>query len=59
MQIGTIFWMLIILWLLCILGAFFHWGPYFVAGGSVLEFALFFFLGWQVFGPMIQKSGPR
>lgn len=55
MKIGTIFWMLMILWLLCILGAALQWGPYFGVGGSVLTFVLFFLLGWKVFGFIVQE----
>jgi len=57
MPIGLVFWMLMIIWF--IFGVYSNradlsagnWG---VAGGNLLQFVLFFLLGWKVFGFVIQ-----
>lgn len=57
MPIGLIFWVLMLLWL--VLGIFnnraeFVAGNYAGFGGTLLQFILFFLLGWRAFGFMIQ-----
>lgn len=61
MNIGTMFWVLMILCLLAIL--FGGWPATVVGvqsfaplGGSLLSWVLLGLLGWQVFGPMLKKS---
>lgn len=54
---SLIFWVIMLLWLLAIAGAF--WGPrdyhvYLMTGSSVLNFILFALLGWQVYGPAVK-----
>lgn len=56
MSIGFLFWLLMILWVI-----FWGWrgwsGPpeqRYLVGGGLLVFALFFLLGWRVFGFVIQ-----
>jgi hypothetical protein len=53
MTIGFLFWLLMIIWL--VFGVFnnraqFTAGNYIGIGGSLLEFILFFLLGWACFG---------
>lgn len=57
MTLGTIFWMLVILWFLFGL----YWqrtdlqtGNFGIMGGNLLLFILLFLLGWKVFGFIIQ-----
>ncbi len=57
MTIGFLFWLLMILWL--VFGLWGRWPnsgapPFVMIGGSVLEFILFFLVGWKVFGFVIQ-----
>jgi len=60
MQIGFIFWLLMLLWL--VLDIFAQWpsatpnpnAPRFLMGSRVLLYVLFFLLGWKAFGFMIQ-----
>jgi len=52
---GAIFWLLMILWV--VLGGMWYsgrGGPYGPWGFGLLGFALFFLLGWQVFGFVIR-----
>ena len=54
---GTIFWVLMLLWL--VFGLFGYFGPgdyvrYAMAGSNLLTFILFALLGWNVFGPAIK-----
>jgi len=54
---GLIFWVIMLLWFLAILGAFFgppQYQAYIAVGSTVLHFVLFALLGWQVFGPAIK-----
>jgi hypothetical protein len=55
MPIGTIFWVLMILWLVSWFGT--RWGPYAAFGyvSEFLFFCLFFFLGWHDFGFIIHQ----
>ncbi len=57
MEIGMLFWLLMILWLLFGL----YWnrtqiqgGDYGLVGGNLLLFILLFLLGWKVFGFVIK-----
>ena len=57
MYIGTIFWILMLLWLLGWWGM--YWGPYSNNPNAprfhgLLMWVLFFLLGWRAFGFMIQ-----
>lgn len=57
MSRGLIFWVLVLLWGLAILGASLGSADqrfFFVTGGQVLNFILFVLLGWHVFGPAIK-----
>lgn len=57
MYIGFIFWLLMVLWFLSWVGVI--WGPPngpWLHVNTVLLFALFFFLGWKVFGFVIHAS---
>lgn len=55
---GTIFWVLMLLWL--IFGCVFFWprgagfGSYAPLGSNLLLFVLLGLLGWKVFGPAIK-----
>jgi hypothetical protein len=55
MQPGILFWVLMILW-----AVFWGWGywtpeqPFARGGGYLLTFALFFIIGWKLFGPPVQ-----
>jgi hypothetical protein len=57
MPAGIAFWVLMILWF--VLGLWgqrgdFKEGRWAGLGGSLLEFALFFLIGWRLFGPVLQ-----
>lgn len=53
MKIGPLFWLLMILAVLAWVGAF--WFPHVGIGVPVLTFILLGLLGWQVFGPALQR----
>ena len=59
MKIGTLFWVLMILWFILGVFAFWPtaagWAAYAPLGGNLLLWVLLALLGWQVFGPAIQK----
>ena len=57
MSMGMIFWLLMILWF--IFGVLPSWpkgenANYWSFGGSILQFILFFLLGWKAFGFVVQ-----
>jgi hypothetical protein len=54
MDVGLLFWMLMILWGITLIGAAYgaHWA--WIAGSSVLQWILFACLGWKIFGPIIR-----
>lgn len=52
MPIGFLFWTLMVLWL--IFGLWRSAGDRYLIGGAILQFVLFFLLGWRVFGFVIQ-----
>lgn len=57
MNRATIFWVLMLLWLISFLFAAFGKGDYVlwaVRGSEILTFILFALLGWHVFGPAIK-----
>lgn len=54
MKIGPLFWVLMILAVLAFFGALF-WEPKIAIGNDILVFVLLGLLGWQNFGPAIQK----
>lgn len=51
---GFIFWLLMILWLLSLLGAIWYSNSYLTIGGSVMLWIIIALIGWQVFGNMIK-----
>jgi len=61
MTLGLAFWILMLLWL--VLGFWWAWPvgaavtvhAWFPVGGTILIFALFFIVGWQIFGPPIHR----
>jgi len=57
MSRGTIFWVMMLIWLVFgLIGYSGIAGPYqhgVMAVGSLFEFILFALLGWQVYGPAI------
>jgi hypothetical protein len=53
MSIGFIYWLLMILWI--VFGVWRGWGDRYLIGGSILQFVLFFLLGWAVFGFPIHR----
>jgi len=54
MDMGLLFWFLMILWGLSVIGSFANWNsPWFIAGGNVLQWILFALLGWKLFGPIL------
>jgi hypothetical protein len=58
MSLGLLFWLIMIIWF--VLGIFRNWPGATVdgrllMGGALLEFVLFFILGWRVFGFVIQS----
>jgi hypothetical protein len=58
MSIGLLFWLIMVIWL--VLGIFRAWpgaptDPRLDIGGSLLEFILFFLLGWGVFGFIVHN----
>ena len=53
MKLGFIFWMVMVIWI--IFGLWLSGGDRYAIGGSVMEFALFFLLGWKVFGFIVQE----
>ncbi len=57
MDIGLLFWILMILWIVSVAGTYFRTEPYWAYGSNLFQLVLFFLLGWQVFGPMLRASG--
>jgi hypothetical protein len=59
MSRGLIFWIIMLLWFLAIVGALLvpEYNKYLVPGGSVMLFILIALLGWDVYGPAIR--GPK
>lgn len=60
MSIGTLFWTVMLIWL--IFGLFAYWpasvvgvGSFVPLGGNVLLWVLLALLGWKVFGPMLKS----
>lgn len=54
MDVGLLFWFLMILWGIALIGAWTGWPGPWVAGSQVLQWILFASLGWKVFGPIIR-----
>jgi hypothetical protein len=57
MPLGILFWVIMILWL--VFGVWqnraeIQGGKFIVVGGTLLQFILFFLLGWKVFGFIVQ-----
>jgi hypothetical protein len=58
MDIGLLFWILMILWIVSTFGTWYQPSVgYWSYGSSLFQLVLFFLLGWQVFGPMLRASG--
>jgi hypothetical protein len=51
---GLIYWVMMLLWLLSLVGAHMGWIPGGPIVSTVFLFILFSLLGWQVFGPPIK-----
>jgi predicted membrane channel-forming protein YqfA (hemolysin III family) len=56
MSKGFIFWLIMLLWLLAMLGAYFNVTPWAGHAGNVVLFILLFLLGWHCFGFIINDS---
>jgi len=54
MDMGLLFWFLIILCILSYIGAWAGWAGPWVYGSNVLNLILFSLLGWKVFGPILR-----
>lgn len=56
MSIGFVFWLLMLLWIVAMLGRRFGGPnyPWFEPAGDVLILILFFLLGWHAFGFIIR-----
>lgn len=57
MSKGLIFWIIMLLWLLAIVGAIMvpdNFRVYLVHGSTVLHFILFLLLGWAVYGAPVK-----
>jgi hypothetical protein len=55
MDVGLLFWFLMILWGLSLIGGLTGWrdNVWFITGSSVLQWILFALVGWRLFGPII------
>jgi hypothetical protein len=51
---GLIYWVIMLLWLLSLIGAHLGWIPGGPLVSTIILFILFALLGWQVFGPPIK-----
>jgi predicted membrane channel-forming protein YqfA (hemolysin III family) len=51
---GLIYWVIMLLWLLSLVGAHFALFPAAAIVSTVILFVLFVLLGWQVFGPPVR-----
>lgn len=51
---GLIYWVIMLLWLLSLVGARMGWIPGGPLVSTIILFILFCLLGWQVFGPPIR-----
>jgi len=51
---GLIYWVIMLLWLLSVIGVHFGVVPGGLIVSTVILFILFCLLGWQVFGPPIR-----
>ena len=60
MSIGLIFWVLMLLWIISVIGG--TYAPaqlgWMAPAGNIFILILFFLLGWRVFGFIIQGSLP-
>jgi len=54
---GFIFWIIMLLWLLSLLGAYFQFAPWAGHASNVVLFVLLFLLGWHCFGFIINDGG--
>jgi hypothetical protein len=55
MDVGLLFWFLMILAGISLIGGFTAWrdSPFLIGFGSVVQWILFALLGWRIFGPII------
>jgi hypothetical protein len=52
---GLVFWVIMLLLLLSLVGGFAGFGqPYIRQAGGVIEWVLLALLGWNVYGPMLR-----
>lgn len=58
MSLRLLFWVIMLLWLIfgIIVPAWSNWHAYAVWGGGLLQFILFFILGWRVFGAPVRDD---
>jgi len=54
MPMGVLFWVLMVLWGLSLVGSWANWAGPWVQGSNILQLILFGLLGWKVFGPVLQ-----
>jgi hypothetical protein len=55
---GLIFWVIMLLLLLSLIGGFVGFGqPYIRQAGGFIDWALLALLGWDVYGPMVKGKG--
>jgi hypothetical protein len=53
MDVGLLFWFLMILWGISLIGGWAGWPGPWLQGSQVLQWILFALLGWRIFGPII------
>lgn len=54
MDMGLLFWFLMILWGLSCVGTWMNKdSPWFIGSSQLLEWILFALVGWRVFGPIL------
>jgi hypothetical protein len=54
MDMGLLFWIIMILCILTYIGGWAGWQGPWVYGSSVITLVLFGLLGWKVFGPILK-----
>lgn len=54
MPMGTIFWVIMLIWLIFGVGLYWYAQSHFFVGSSLMIFILFLLLGWHAFGPPIR-----
>ena len=54
MDMGLLFWFLMILWALSFVGTWANWSGPWVYGNGVLHWIVLGLLGWKVYGPILR-----